>query len=383
VTQRLVDSMQAILPEATPRPVEEMGIKELERIRLILRGGSVIDWRRLQLRTRAEADRFLRTCLLDPSDPMDEAWMRVVLADAVSYLRQTYNYKVATQVANPKEIHDLFLYASAAKGTRKLQKIACIVLKVMHVVQHIEGRDLLFRLEASEAEIAELVAFRVATVIQEMKQHGLPIVDFEHSFKSRESLVTKLLAKKDTVAAQVYDKTRFRIVTRARADIVPVLYYLTQRMFPFNFVLPGQTENSLVPFRELLARYPNFAQVADELQLAADYERIHDSPGANQFSGKGYRVLNFVVDIPVRLDAYLPPPEKDTRERKNRIGFALSEFQIVDVKTAAINETGDNSHEQYKARQKKQVLARLSRGLVVPKETPKPRPRRRSAGVKG
>lgn len=361
-------SYEPLFPDLPVRRVEEMGLKELERIRLILRGGSVIEWRRLHFRTRDEVDRFLRLCLLDPDDKHDADWMRTVLADAVAYLRKTFDYQVAEAVANPEEIHDLFLYASGMKEPAKYRRIACIVLKVMHVIQHIEGRDLLFRLEVSEAEVSEAIARRVSMVVQEMTMKGIPVVEFALSFKSRDSLITKLLAKKDTVAAQVYDKTRFRIVTRSRKDILLALYFLTQRLFPFNFVVPGQTDNSLISFKDLLNEYPHFREHVNELHLHTDYEE--ESPdffGKNTFSGQGFKNLNFVVDIPIRLDPWLATPEEDRRPRKNRVGFGLVEFQIMDQQTALANEEGENSHDRYKQRQKVRVLRRLSRGLVVPR----------------
>jgi uncharacterized protein (TIGR04552 family) len=343
-----------------------MGLRELERLRLILRGGSVIDWRRMHFQSRDEVDHFLRLCQFDISRPYDEAWARMVLADAVEYLRKTFDYRVADAVANPAEIHDLFLYASGAKGLPKYRRIACIVLKVMHVIQHIEGRDLLFRLPVSEAELADLVTAKVLALAQEIEARGLPVVEFAHSIKTRDSLITKLIAKKETVAAQVYDRTRFRIITKGQADILPTLYFLTQRLFPFNFVVPGQTENSLISFKSVLAEYPHFEQFAAQLHLDRDYEDREDR-GSNQFSGSTYRALNFIVDMPLRMDAFLPPPEEDLRPRKSRIVFTLVEFQIMDEATARLNEEGENAHKLYKRRQKRRVLRRLARGLVVPK----------------
>jgi len=359
-------TLTPVLPDIPVRTVAEMGIRELERIRLILRGGSVIDWRRMHFQAREEVDRFLRLCQLDVSRPYDEAWARLVLSEAVAYLRKTFNYRVADAVAKPEEIHDLFLLASGAKGNARHRRIACVVLKVMHVIQHIEGRDLLFRLAISEAELAELVMEKVLSVAREMQEKGLPVVEFAHSIKTQDSLVTKLLAKKETVAAQVYDRTRFRVVTRSREDLLPVLYYLTQRLFPFHLVVPGQTENTLLPFKSVLEEYPHFEQFIPNLHLDRNYEDREDRSG-NTFSGSSYRALNFVVDIPVRMDAYLPLPEEDARPRKGRVVISLVEFQIVDAETARQNELGENSHEAYKRRQKKRVLKRLSQGLVVPK----------------
>lgn len=359
------------IPEVPVRTVDQMGLKELERIRLILRGGSIIEWRRMHFTARDEVDRFLRLCCIDPEDPNDDAWARTVLSDAVEYLRREFHYRVAEKVANPAEIHDIFLYASGAKEPKKYRRIACVVLKTMHVVQHIEGRDLLYRLPVSEADMQDLITAKVAAVWQEAKEKGLQIVSFDSSIKSRESTITKLIAKKESVAATVYDRTRFRVITRTRADILPVLYFLTQRLFPFNFVVPTQTQNSLINFKALLQDYPHFEQYAEHLHLDPDYE-ARESKNSNRFSGSTYKVLNFVVDIPVRLDAFLPKPSVDMRPRRNRIAFGLVEFQFMDEATSIQNELGENSHMLYKARQKAQVLARLSRGLVVPKRR-KPR----------
>jgi len=352
------------IPELPVRRVDQWGLKELERIRLMLRGGSVIEWRRLHFKERDEVDRFLRLCLIDPSQAEDEAWAREVLAGAVAYLRNAFKYRVTAAVANPKEIHDLFLYASGEKEPR-YRRIACVVLKVMHVIQHIEGKDILHRLAVSEAELQELASAKVMGVFDEMRAKGFAVTEFANSLKARESVITKLLAKKETLAAQVYDKTRFRIVTRTRQDILVALYYLTQRLFPFNFVVPGQTENSLIRIKDLIAEYPHLAKLEDELHLDINYEE-NERRGHNQFSGSGYRVLNFVVDVPIRLDAYLPALKKGDRPR-NRIAFMLCEFQIMDELTALQNDSGENSHERYKNRQKLRVLRRLSRGLVVPK----------------
>ena len=275
------------LPQDLPlRPVSEMGLKELERLRLILRGSSVIDWRRLHFGNRDQVDRFLRLCELDLSRPHDEEWARTILAESVEYLRRTFSYRVTEAVAKPAEIHDLFLYASGAIEPGRYRRIACIVLKVMHVLQHIEARDLLFRLPVAEEDISELLTAKVVGVAARMRDRGLPVAEFSDSIKSRESLITKLIAKKDTVAATVYDRTRFRIITRTRADVLPVLYDLSHNLFPFNFVVPGQTENTLLTFRQVLEEHPHFQKYAEALHLDVGYEdRERDRGPATSSAG--------------------------------------------------------------------------------------------------
>ncbi len=352
-------------------PLSSLGLHDVEVLRLLLRGGSVVDWRRLNLRDRAEVDRFLKLSLFDTSDPIDELRLREILRQAVSYLRNTFRYRVADSVANPAEIHDLFLMASGVFKPERHRRIACIVLKVMHCIHHVEARELLFQTVNSEAEIQHRLEGRVMAIGNQMVEAGLPIVEFVGNTKSRESLITKLLSKRETLAAQVYDKTRFRVVTRLPEDVLPTVHYLANHLFPFNFVVPGQTQNSLVSFRKIVESTPELRRLIPRLELDLGHEQREDQErvregSLNAFSGQGYRVLNFVVDLPLRLDD-LVQPDANGGFPCGRTGFGLVEFQIVDADTNRKNETGDASHERYKQRQKLKVLRRLSRGLVVPR----------------
>jgi uncharacterized protein (TIGR04552 family) len=353
-------------PPAVYRAVADLDLGDLEVVRLILRGGSVVDWRRLHFRDAAAVDHFLRQNLFDLSDPRDERRVRSILAQAVDYLRTAFGYRVAEAVANPRDLRDLFLLASGAAEPQRYRRIACVVLKCMHVVHHLEARELASRAPVREADLAELVDRRVMAEARRMVESGFPILEFHGNVKTRSSLVTKLLAKRETVAAQIFDRLRYRVVTQRRDQIAPVLHHLEQNLFPFNFVVPGQTQNNLVAFRQVLDQHPRAKALAAELQMPLGLEAT-DPKRVNEFSGKGYRVLNFVVDLPVRIDEFLPPGVGDVA----RVVFALVEFQIMDGATLRRNEEGDSAHSRYKRRQLRKVLRRLSRGLVVPKKREK------------
>ena len=348
-----------------PMPVpEKWSLGDLERMRLVLRGGSVIDWRRLHFGSREEVDRYLRLCLFEPDDPFDRARLQRILDEAVDYLRTTFRYAVSNEVARPREIEDLFLIASGV-GNRKLRRIACLVLKVMHVVHHVEARGLLHRARLSEDEMCNLVTARVDHAIAQLRQEGLPIVAASGSVKTRHSVITKLLAKKETLAAQVYDRVRYRVVTEGREHVMPVLVRLCDTLLPFNFVVPGQTQNTLFSFQQLVQQTAELQAMLPQLQIGLHLEeedkRSATRSNSNEFSGDGYRVLNFVVDLPVRL------PERAVEVGDGRIAFCMVELQLVDAETSAVNERGENAHAQYKKRQLRKVLRRLSRGLVVPR----------------
>ncbi len=323
-----------------------MDVADQEVLRLILKGGSVIDWRRLHFRDAAEVDRFLHLHLFDLEDPRDEARLRAVLAQAVEYLRTAYGYRVAAAVAAPEDLRTLFLLASGVAEPSRYRRIACVVLKVMHVVHHLEARELLFRTPMRESDLADRVERRVMAVARRLAEAGLPVVEFQGNRKSRDSLVTKLLVKKESVAAQVFDRVRYRILTRGAADVAPVLRHLWQELFPFNYVVPGQSENSLVPLRK-----------GDPVR----------SRRGNPFSEATYRALHFVVDLPVRIDDILPQAPPPADDDLGRIVFAMVEFQVMDEETSRRNEQGAANHRRYKKRQAVSALRRLSRGLVVPR----------------
>lgn len=348
--------------------LENFTAGDLETLRLVLNGGSIVDWRRLHFTTVDEVDAFLRSNLFDPSNPADERRLRSILAQSVEYLRKTFRYSVTEYVASPARIQDLFLFASNALEPR-LAKIACVVLKVMHTVHHVEARELLFRSRISESELAAMVDGRLRETIDRIATE-LPIVQFEGSAKARESIITKLLAKKENVAAQVYDRLRYRVVVRDRESVPSVVIALANELFPFNFVVPGQTQNTLLSMRELLSdvRLARFRGRGFE----DDDESAHSRP--NEFSGRSYRILNFIVDMPVRIDATALATRREDDEDLGRTVFAHVELQVCDETTLAANESGENSHVRYKKRQLRRVLARLSRGLVVPRRRRVTRP---------
>jgi uncharacterized protein (TIGR04552 family) len=335
---------------------------DLERMRLILGGGSVIDWRRLHFQTKEEVDHYLRLCLFEPHDPFDRARLQRILDEAVDYLRTTFRYAVAEEVAQPAQVEDLFLLASGV-GDSRLRRIACLVLKVMHVVHHVEARGLLYRARVSEDELCQLVTERVDHCIAQLRREGFPVVAAAGSVKTRHSLITKLLAKKETLAAQIYDKVRYRVETADRDHVLPVLVRLCDLLIPFNFVVPGQTQNTLMSFRELMRDWPSLNPLAPQLQMGLHEQE--QEPEQNEFSGDSYKVLNFVAELPVRL------PERAVDAGDGRIAFCMVELQLVDRETALANERGENAHLRYKRRQLRRVLRRLSRGLVVPRR-PKP-----------
>ncbi|HZU84499.1 MAG TPA: TIGR04552 family protein, partial [Polyangiaceae bacterium] len=276
--------------------------------------------------------------------------------EAVSYLRRHFDYPIPKPVEHAT-VPELMLLASG-RGHR--QTCACTILKCMHIIHHLDGRELLFVLPMSDQEVFHIVEEKVYRVIGGMLAGGFPIIEFVGGRKNKDSLITKLMSKQETIAAQIFDKLRFRIVTRTRDDVFPILQYLTKRLFPFNYVVPGQSINSVFGFRSYCEK-TSLKALLPELQ---SHEAIGDdlTPSDNQFSAETYRIIHFVVDMPVRLPRRILDRAPPAAAELGQVIFVICEFQIVDRDTEAHNELGDASHAKYKERQKKAVMRRLQLG---------------------
>jgi uncharacterized protein (TIGR04552 family) len=380
--------VSTVLPRVV-RASGELTLADMEAVRLLLRGESVIDWHRLAFNEHAEVDRFLRLNEFDPESDDEMGRLEDLRAEAVDYLSRAFAMAIPDEVAADLPARDLFLVASS-HGPH--QKWACVVLKVMHITHHISGRAGLLKLPVSDEIIFREIELKVMQVVEQLRQAGAPLAEWEWSRKSRDSQITKLLAKRSTLAANIYDKLRFRLIVPSRQDLMPMLATLTRQLIPFNYVVPGESLNLLLDLDELVrsqvladsdererpgATAPITAASPSAVIAAASPSAgitgsspagsspaltiTGSSPGLviNEFSGPEYRIINFVADLPLRVDRLLPrgeiPPDLA------HVIFVLTEFQIADKATAAQNESGASSHEAYKARQHERVRMRLFR----------------------
>jgi uncharacterized protein (TIGR04552 family) len=342
--------VSTVLPRvARPPSTEELTLADVDAVRLLLSGGSVIDWHRLSFADHAEVDRFLRLNELDPESDEEMGRLEDIRGDAVDYLSRAFAMAIPDEVAADLPARDLFLVASS-HGPH--QKWACVVLKVMHIIQHINGRAGLLKMSVSDEIIFREIELKVMQVVEQLRAAGAPLVEWEWSRKPRDSQITKLLAKRSTLAANIYDKLRFRLIVPAPEDLVPMLATLTRQLIPFNYVVPGESLNQLIDLDEAIRRTAS----RDPAASGSGLSRI---PPLNEFSGPEYRIVNFVADLPIRVERLLPKAELPTD--LTHVVFVLTEFQIADKETAQRNESGASSHEAYKARQHERVRMRLFR----------------------
>jgi uncharacterized protein (TIGR04552 family) len=335
----------------------EVELDDVEKVRLLLSGGSVIDWQRAIFADLEDVDQFLALHLLDMDDAADRERLRYVYNEAVSYLEEHLHLRFPAELRNPGDVREVFLWASQADGFRRRQILSCVILKLMHVIHHMEAADLKFKAPISEARLIDLAEGDILRKARQMREDGLPVVSFYGSRKTRSSVITKLLAKRENLAATVFDKLRFRIVVERRDDLVPALVWLCRHAVPFNYIIPGQSHDSLIDQRQLVELLD--AEARDRLQQVLDEVELAEG-GKNEFSGKSYRTINFIVDYPVKVpDA---AAAVSFGFELGRVVYVMIEFQLLDEETARHNEEGENAHHLYKARQNEVVAKRLKRG---------------------
>ncbi len=330
------------------------GLQDVEQVRLLLRGDSALDWRQLAFRDVEHTNQFLHMVGFDPQDPTDAQRLLAIYRRALDYVDRHFDLALDESVRTVDDVRQLLLLASRPGIA---QAHACILLKVMHVVHHVAGRELLFRLPVAMNELFHRVETRVFATIDGMKAAGLRLTEFAGSRKSADSILTKLLCRRDSLAAEVHDRLRFRVVTETLEETFGALVYMTRHLLPFNYVVPGESRNDLIDLAATLGADPRLTGIADLLQAAR--MGAESRQRFNQFSASGFRMINFVADIPVRVDD-LVDRVRDHQVSDGSVVFLLTEFQLMDAATAENNNNGDNDHELYKERQHARVFERLT-----------------------
>lgn len=344
-------------PSLRVRPVREMSLHDVEMVRKILRGDSIVDWRRLHLTTRDAVGDFLRSAGFQPETDADRARLKAIQKAAVSYLHTTFDYDFPPELDRPERVSEVFI--AAAGPPSQLQRLACATLKVMHIIHHLDASELRHTMPIPDQDLFDHVEVRVDRAMAELRQAGFGVVRMIPSIKEKDSVITKLLSKPRALAAQIFDRLRFRIITRDDSDIVPLLRHMSTRLFPFNYVVPEESRNDILDFRRFLLEEVAVSGYADELQPPLDdHDRLHKGYEQNEFSGSDYRMVSFVGDVPIRLDQALTRWDP-TFDRLGAIVYVMAEFQIFDLDTWDANERGASSHDAYKGRQKKRVRRRL------------------------
>jgi len=339
-----------------------LDLQHLDAVNLCLGGHSALDLYRLRFPGRADVRRFFRASLADPADPFDRERLIHLHQEALDHLHRQFGDRLPAAVTAPDRVEDLLLLASGDGEYPRRRLTACAVLKVMHLIDHLEARTLGQRLALDEGELARAVLGRLDSGVHRARRAGAPIVAAEGGRKDRDAELTKLLLRRDA-ASSIADRVRFRVITETRDDIVPVLAWMLRDHVPFNQVLARESVNSLVSLREWLDARSGLRDLLDSLQLPPADDAV-EGRQVNRFSGPDFLIVNFVVEAPVRADRLASQVTGTFDPALGRIVYVPTELQLVDRATHARNDEGPRAHVHYKARQLDAASRRLRRGAV-------------------
>jgi uncharacterized protein (TIGR04552 family) len=335
-------------------PIANVTPADVQAVRLLLGDGSVVDWRRLFYSQRDEVVRFLEVNGYRLDNPSEMKRLQELHARAVEFVESTFDIEIPPRVRRPVDIAQLFLLAS--RGRRWEQRAACVVLKMMHVVNHLEAKKLSYHLSVSERALFAAAREKVDACIEAMRAEGLGIARYEPSRKTEHSLLTKLISKPQVTAAQIFDKLRFRLTLCSRRDIVPVLQWLTRHLFPYNHVVAGETHNRILSEDEVFQALED--QLTEQLPSWKDLTELDPVP-FNPATSRLFNMVSFVVELPVRIEKLCDPETQKSFSHLGHLVLVTLEFQVFDEETAEMNRLGEANHDAYKTRQLSVVAQRL------------------------
>src|ERR1700761_467281 len=104
-------------PVGKLKRLEEFKLSDLESVRLILRGDSIIDWHRLNFEDEREATSFLVEQEFHPTEAADRARLERLKNEAISYLRRHFEFPIPAPVARCS-VEEILMMASS-KGHRQ------------------------------------------------------------------------------------------------------------------------------------------------------------------------------------------------------------------------------------------------------------------------
>lgn len=360
-----------------------------EALSAMIQGKSSIDLTAMPVYNREEAIEMVYNYGFDLDIPEDVAEMEGYFVEAVNFiehrfLTSSFNWtdhgepdsplgKIPLSVTSSRNVVDLLLLAAQKDHPHRLW--ACAILKVIHTLVYIQNSPLYkYHAQASDTILSRfrqvLLPEDDGTVLL-MGNHNrrLRLYAFEAKHhKPRESILIKLLCKKENVAENVWDLVGVRLVTFHPAQsILAVDILREQKVILFPNVIPSRSRNTLVDFEGFRNLYE--AQLAEYKLGKCSLERLQklfetdllNSPteihaNQNPLSSEKYHSMHITCRQLLRIQS--PGGSVETR-------FAFPyELQILDKASYLDSKVGHGAHASYKQRQLFAARRRVLGGLL-------------------
>ena len=389
---------------------------------LMLRGRSVIDSHHgLPIRELEATDEFLLKYGYNLENPVESAEVLGNYHESLRFIRKYFlkpenaegaSLEVPKAFAELTDMRHLFIWASDKSLDQVIRaRWACAILRVMHAISHLD-KDLRHEFFPEiQKQVFDRFYKEIHTVDGQVylgnpkDPRAVPLDKFQTKpRKTRDSVILKLLHKKETLAEDVFDQIGVRFVTRTRPDVVRVLKYLRDKYIVMTMnIRPSRSRNNLVDpllyrrtWRELRHQIQRGEGKDREwLENALDYalregfsEAQKDISENNPHSSKEFRSIQFTCRQLVKYRSPVADEVKSLRTllrtsqdpeiqkilerldfahlQKEQRFFYPYEVQIIDRENFEEAESGRASHAAYKAAQAKMAMHRVL-GQLIPK----------------
>ncbi len=369
-----------------------------EATRVILGGESSIDLDGLNISDHHSAWAFARNYGYDLAIPHQRAHVVRVFGDALEFLNSSIldhrTDLIPPGVRDLQDPEDLLVWASL-RPQEDLGRWACVILRVMHTLFHIDHNVNLRYLKDIQAQVFEpydrfLVANDDGTWLLR-GDYEVPLAAVERKqSKDRASMLLKMLHKPENVAETIYDQIGIRFVAEDRLGVLLVIRFLLDHhvLMPTH-IKPSRSRNLLINMEALQAWTQELPEgfslpVMGSLEREALCARLvpqHRADGGNPYMSQDYAALQFTVRTLIRLPSPAVTALKKVSERlrpedaeRARITeliqsqeeftfFFAHEVQVMEPSGFQSASSGPASHGEYKQRQRDAARKRVLRGI--------------------
>lgn len=379
------------------------------------------------LKDKEEVYRFIDGYGFDLTNPIQNAELFGIFQEAVQFIKRYFlkeghpeglDLMVPPPLHTISDVSDLFLLATfPEKSSDKLELShwASIILKVMHTILHAD-KDLRYRyfstiqtqifdrfyryLDRGQDNQLYLKLPKSMSKSSETRASPIRLFHFEtKAKKARDSIIIKLLHKKEYVAEELFDRVGLRFVTYSEFDCLRVMKFLTDyHVINVSNIKPSRSLNTMFDLdrfrREYFSLLKNtlrekfseegllkeaearLQQAKVELEKAkknihsaSEYRAIHFTcrqliQFRNPFVGDFEKIKQLAKDShDQELAQKILGLDTSTVSRDIRFFYPF-EIQIVDKASHEQNTIGEASHREYKTSQLLTARDRLFKGLL-------------------
>lgn len=377
---------------------------------IVINGKSALDSEYYATYFESEADvvDFLAGYGFNLNDPIQAAELFGSFQEALDFIGRHFlkksnpegvDLEIPSSFFQITHIKELFFKTDDKNKNNSNEELwARTILKVMHIILHMD-KDLRQRYFS---EIQQQVFDRFykklhreegRLYLQDDSGNKIELADFQtKARKNRESIIIKLLHKKENVAEELFDRIGIRFVTKNKVDILRVIDFLISNyIITVQNIKPSRSQNSLFDL-DAIKKFVN----SDELQekdvddfIEKSLENLAGGNAGNDYSSREYRAIHFTCRQLINYKNPLVEQIKKIRKMASAEKTDLSqeilnldtshitrdlrffypfEIQITDERSHIANSIGESSHEEYKKAQKKAAMERLFKPFFFPSE---------------